>query len=209
MRYALTDIHGCPGTLRLALDRVGYRPADELFFLGDYIDRGPDSQGVVDFIRELEAAGNSVVCLRGNHEQLLIDYDDRAHGLYEWQPAPEHYERTLAWMKALPYYHLTPGYVLVHAGLDFGRPDPLDNTYAMLWERYWYGKIDYAWLGDRVVVHGHTPATLPETKNAVKHMRMNRFVGIDSGCAHPKEGMGYLTVLNLDTGEGTYVRRVD
>lgn len=209
MRYAISDIHGCPKTFKLALEEVGYQPSDELFLLGDYIDRGPDSQGVLDLIWELEAKSDFVTCLRGNHEQMLIDYDRGTQHLYEWQPDPANYERTLKWMKVLPYYHLTPGYILVHAGLNFAGPNPLDDTHAMMWERYWYGDLDRNWLGQRIIVHGHTPATMLATKMHIQYMRMNQYVGIDSGCSQAKEGMGYLTVLNLDTGKGTYVRRVD
>lgn len=209
MRYAISDIHGCPETLRLALKKVNYHPSDELFLLGDYIDRGPDSQGVIDLIRELEAKSDFVVCLRGNHEQMLIDYDNTKRYLYEWMPDPVNYERTLEWMNALPYYHFTPGYILVHAGLNFKGSNPMDDQEAMLWARYWYDEVDRNWLGRRIVVHGHTPDTMLNTKNAVRYMRMNQYVGIDSGCSQVKEGMGYLTVLNLDSGQGTYVRRVD
>ena len=210
MRYALTDIHGCAQTLRAALDTVNYDPAaDELFFLGDYIDRGPDSQGVIDTVRQLQAENPKVVALRGNHEEMLIEYDEDRRYLYDWQPDPEHYPSTLAWLKALPHYHLTPGYILVHAGLGFGGPNPLDDRHAMLWARYWYGDIDRGWLGKRIIVHGHTPAIKDRIAAAIEHMPKNQYACIDSACVYDKPGTGHLTVLNLDTGEGVFVRRVE
>jgi serine/threonine protein phosphatase 1 len=48
MRYAISDIHGCPKTLAALIGEIGLEKKDELFLLGDYIDRGPDSQGVIN-----------------------------------------------------------------------------------------------------------------------------------------------------------------
>ncbi|MFT6129303.1 MAG: serine/threonine protein phosphatase 1 [Neolewinella sp.] len=50
MRYTISDIHGCLKTFRALLDELKLDRNDELFLLGDYIDRGPDSQGVIDLI---------------------------------------------------------------------------------------------------------------------------------------------------------------
>ena len=68
--FAIGDIHGELGALQDLLHRMGpYRADDTLVFLGDYVDRGPDSKGVVDFIRtEVPKLGAKVVTLRGNHE---------------------------------------------------------------------------------------------------------------------------------------------
>lgn len=148
MRYALSDIHGCPKTFRLALHQINFSHEDELFLLGDYIDRGPDSQGVINFIWELEANGHKVICLRGNHEQMLLDHHYNNHRLYEWAPDDSVYHQTMEWMNKLLYFYETPGYILVHAGLDFLNTDPFSDKDEMLWIRYWYGNIDRNWLGD-------------------------------------------------------------
>lgn len=209
MRYAISDIHGCPETFRLALHTVGFSHDDELFLLGDYIDRGPDSQGVIDYIWELEAEGHKVVCLRGNHEQMLLDYHFKKHQRYEWVPAYSELIRTMEWMNKLPYYYETPGYILVHAGLDFLNGDPFADKEEMLWIRYWYGDIDRKWLGDRTIVHGHTPARMLEVKQEIKFMESTQVICIDTGCSQRVEGMGYLTIFNLDTKKAEFVRRVD
>lgn len=212
MRYAITDIHGCPQTLRYALDTINYDPAaDQLFFLGDYVDRGPDSQGVIDIVRDLQAENPATVALRGNHEEMILDVLNGTRHPWDWEPKAEYMAGFAAWINALPHYHLLPDYILVHAGLNFRAHNPLDDKHAMLWERYWYQDIDVnrQWLGTRIIVHGHTPATMLQTKRDIRDMRMNQYVCIDSGCSQEKEGMGYLTVLNLDTGEGTFVRRID
>lgn len=210
MRYAISDIHGCPKTFRLALETINFSREDELFLLGDYIDRGPDSQGVIDFIWELEADGHQLVCLRGNHEQMLLDHHYKNHKLYEWAPEYRVRNRTMEWMNKLLYYHETPSYILVHAGLDFLSDNgPFADEEEMLWVRYWYGDIDREWLGDRIIVHGHTPAKMLEVKQEIRYLDNTQVVCIDTGCSQQVEGMGYLTVFNLDTKKAEFVRRID
>jgi len=209
MRYAISDIHGCPETLRFALEAVNFSREDELFLLGDYIDRGPDSQGVINYIWKLQADGHAVVCLRGNHEEMLLEFARGQRLLYDWRPAAANHEKVLSWMDSLPHYHETPGYILTHAGLSFWGDDPLKDKQAMLWIRDFQPDIDLDWMGDRILVHGHTPATAAEIAADVRNMSMNKCTCIDSGCAYTREGLGFLTVLNLDTMEAKQFRRVD
>ena len=209
MRYAISDIHGCRKTLEAALDRTGPGKEDELFFLGDYIDRGPDSAGVMRRIIQLAADGYRVTALRGNHEQMLIDAIQQRQRPYDWVPSQNEAQEFLPWLDTLGHYAETPGYLLVHAGLNFAAPDPLKDLSAMLWARYWEGDTDRGWLGDRTVVYGHTPSSRLETERGIRYMQHTQRVCIDAGCPYQKEGFGYLTVLNLDTHEGTFVRRID
>lgn len=209
MRYAISDIHGCPETLRLALQEINFSHDDELFLLGDYIDRGPDSQGVINYIWELEAGGHEIVCLRGNHEQMLLEFARGERMLYEWKPEKSAHDKVIDWMNQLGHYHETPGYILVHAGLNFFDGDPLADKDEMLWIRYWYGDIDREWLGDRIIVHGHTPAKMLEVKREIRYIENTQVVCIDTGCSQQVEGMGYLTVLNLDTKKAEFIRRID
>ena len=70
---AIGDIHGCLDKLVDLIEQLQPTPEDQLVYLGDYIDRGPDSQGVIEFLlRQLTELPNTI-CLRGNHEQILID----------------------------------------------------------------------------------------------------------------------------------------
>ncbi|WP_187270849.1 metallophosphoesterase family protein [Neolewinella aurantiaca] len=209
MRYAISDIHGCPKSFRALLNEIQLDRNDELFLLGDYIDRGPDSQGVIDLAWELEADGYNVKSLRGNHEEMLLEAHRGERDVYDWAPSRKHYDKVIAWMDRLPFYFETPGYILVHAGLNFQRTFPFKDKNAMLYSRYFYDTIDYEWLGDRIIVHGHTPARMLEVKKDIRDMATNQYACIDAGCSQVAEGMGYLTALNLDTKEGTFVRSQD
>jgi serine/threonine protein phosphatase 1 len=68
---AIGDIHGELDKLKSLIDKLDLRPDDQLVFLGDYIDRGPDSKGVIDFVLELQK-NHDVVALKGNHEDFAI-----------------------------------------------------------------------------------------------------------------------------------------
>jgi len=69
---AVGDIHGYTAALDALLAAVAPQPEDSLIFLGDYVDRGPDSRGVLDRVIELEKTRRAI-CLRGNHEQMMMD----------------------------------------------------------------------------------------------------------------------------------------
>ena len=203
-RYAISDLHGCPKTFRKLLHEINLTTNDELFLLGDYLDRGPDGMGVIKLIWTLQIKGYTVTCLRGNHEQMF--FNAVSHCMDSDAIPVRHHEEIARWVTTLAYYCETPGYLLVHAGLDFLQPDPLGDTFSMLWIRDWYNRVDRDWLGDRVIVHGHTPEPVTSVRAGIGRMREVQRVCIDSGCTHSHVGMGWLTALNLDSGEGTYVR---
>src|SRR5262245_34440427 len=69
---AIGDIHGCLRAFDDLLEWVAPTPEDKLILLGDYVDRGPDSRGVLDRILELRPRLN-LICLRGNHEQMMVE----------------------------------------------------------------------------------------------------------------------------------------
>ena len=72
-KIAISDIHGCIRTFRYLLEeKIRLQPEDHLFLLGDFIDRGPNSKGVIDYILELQQSGYQLTCLLGNHEEMLL-----------------------------------------------------------------------------------------------------------------------------------------
>ena len=70
-RYVIGDIHGCSKALRTLIECIDPQPDDQVIFLGDYVDRGPDSRGVVDLVLDLQQRCQ-VIPIRGNHEIMLV-----------------------------------------------------------------------------------------------------------------------------------------
>jgi len=200
--FAIGDIHGCLSQLEALWDKIDFDPEkDTLIFIGDYIDRGPDSKEVVDFILDLKKKLN-VICLRGNHEQMLLTYHlynsykdfylinggkstIMSYGLVDTEMGkridipPEH----LDFFRGLIPYHETEDYIFVHAGLkpgvDLYKQDPTD----MLWIRYDFIDSDYDF--GKKIVFGHTPMPKP-LFTAGK-------IGIDTGAVYG----GKLTCVQL------------
>lgn len=201
--YAIGDVHGCADRLR-ALHRqvardLAARPVAEarLIHLGDYVDRGPDSAGVIEmllrpFPEHGEGHGPLVVNLMGNHEDMMLtalaDPAAAPHWLanggdaalaswgigfqaraQDWASAlpPRH----LAFLRGLPLMHAAGGYVFVHAGLRPRTPLARQSRLDMLWIREPFLSFDGEMPA--VVVHGHTPAAEP----VIRHNR----IGIDTG----------------------------
>jgi serine/threonine protein phosphatase 1 len=203
-RYAITDIHGCIETFNALLDQIDLRPTDELYLLGDYVDRGPDSVGVIDRIMELQDGGYFVKCLKGNHEEMALDQFQRnAHLRHGYS------DQHIRWMMGLENYFEIPGYLLVHAGFNFENINPLDDTHAMRWIRWWESDVDLNWLGDRRIVYGHTPRSYVEIKQEVAQLSEQKIACIDGGCAFQARGLGYLAALDLDQDVLHLMRRID
>jgi serine/threonine protein phosphatase 1 len=110
----------------------------------------------------------------------------------------------LNWMKALPYYLEIDGYILVHAGLEFSLPNPFSDLREMCWIRNWYHEIDYTWLGERIIIHGHTPIELNRIKYQAQNLDSLKYLDIDAGCVYADalrwtvKDMGNLCAFDLD-----------
>jgi len=200
-KIVISDIHGCARTFRtLVEEQLGLTAGDELFLLGDYVNRGPDPLGVVEFIWELQVAGVEVTCLRGNHEDRFLWALDA--GRLELPRRYVHFFRNLK------LYHEVDGYFLVHAGLNFRFKDPLQDTYSMRWIRKWEEEVDIDWLAGRTLVHGHIRKMNAQIREAASSG--GPVIGIDNGCfAVHTEGQGALCALDLRTREVFFQPNVD
>jgi serine/threonine protein phosphatase 1 len=176
--YAVGDLHGRLDLLRSAAEAI-WRHAHgvpfRVVFLGDYVDRGPDSRGVIDFLMELQRHWQ-VTCLKGNHEELMIQAvtEPSAAKLARWMEyggdqtlksygleadsdlvgdiPPGH----LRWISGLPRTTGDGHRIYVHAGLAPGTPAHRQKEQTCLWirERFLQAKPgDF----EAHVVHGHTP----------------------------------------------------
>jgi len=198
MTYIIGDIHGCNRTFQALLARLDLKPADRLVLLGDYIDRGPDSKGVIDTIFRLRENGHEVTCLRGNHEQMLLDALESAYSLDQWltnggrqamasfgvDRVREIPERYIDFLKSTLFYVETGGCLCVHGGLDFSNADPLDQPHTLLWMRRWYPDINYEWLGNRIILHGHTPLEIDQIREQLENLDRQRYLNLDNGCVY-------------------------
>lgn len=132
--YAIGDVHGCLTALQKLLERIRFDPArDRLWFVGDLINRGPDSLGVVALVRGL---GARAVTLMGNHEMRALALlsgaeqpQHRAYLSYVWERGDP--EELRQWLVGLPVMHWEQplGYAMVHAGVH------PSWTLAMAWQR--------------------------------------------------------------------------
>lgn len=216
-RFAATDIHGCLHTFRYLVEQeLRLRPDDSLYLLGDYVNKGPDSCGVLDYIMQMQATGYQLHCLRGNHEQELLD---TVHGTPNantmWKSEPEREmvlasfgvaqpadipTQYMAWMAALPFELELPDFVLVHAGYNFALPptEMRRDTQSMLYTKSFV--FDPSRLGGKRLLHGHVPTPVAEVKQNVAAKA--GAIGLDTGCVYRHNSeLSHLGALNLDSWE--------
>jgi len=174
------DVQGCAAELRDLLEVSGFDPArHRLALCGDLINRGPDSAGVLELARRLDA--RTVI---GNHEVALLEGERSATLDVVRQQLGASLGQWLAWLESLPLFIREDGYILVHAGIAPGKR-PEECTRSELTEirivdgRPWF---DF-WPGPETVIFGHWAqrgkVDLPRCK------------GLDTGCVYG----GWLTGL--------------
>ena len=230
--YIISDIHGCIQTLRMLIEgKLKVSLQDRLFFLGDYIDRGPDSSAVVEYIIGLMRSGYTISCLMGNHEQMMLDSVKGESELCLWQANSgqatiKSYVKMFGFdddghLGFLPKAHLDfftslkqyfivdDKYILVHGGLNTTAANPLEDTEAMLWSRLDDAPNDF--MQDYRRIHGHTPEALDVIADKLKQPN-RRIFGLDAGCVYRGmlfPGTGYLVALALDKWELNFVECLD
>jgi serine/threonine protein phosphatase 1 len=168
-------------------------------YLGDYVDRGPCSPEVIELLIERQRQQPSMICLKGNHEQMLLEALDDATAFHRWLvsggettlasfrgrsiTSPINLETLrqefkqilpeahLAFLSSLPAIHARAGFLFVHAGIRPGVPIDDQPEADLLWirEPFLSSHADFG----AIVVHGHTRAPEPV-------FRANR-IGLDTG----------------------------
>jgi serine/threonine protein phosphatase 1 len=213
-RFAVGDVHGCLKTLRkLVEDIIQLERRDTLILLGDYIDRGPDSKGVLDYLLHLMEARYCIKPLLGNHEEMLLNAvagggTERRlwtgngglgtleqFGVLYPQNIPQLY---IDFLSSLPSILVDDQHVFVHAGLDFRTADPIHDTspHDLLWIRDI--RPDRAKINGKTLVCGHSQTMLFEILNSLS----NPVIYLDNGCFSKRElGFGSLVALNLESRE--------
>ena len=201
MRLAIGDIHGCLTSLRTMLDVVQPTPDDLIVTLGDYVDRGTDSKGVIADLIELKKS-HQFIHLMGNHEIQMIRALETRHdrerflsGLCGGKDTLDSYgggfddviEEHWEFMRSAELYHELEDHILVHAGIEANIPvDQQDQ------ETYYYQRFhsQQAHQSGKTIVCGHTiQGDLPTD--------LGYAICLDT-CAY---GNGWLSALDVDTGK--------
>jgi len=215
--YAIGDIHGRADLLDRLHDKIeadlATAPAKTVIvYLGDYVDRGPDSHGVIERLTRSRFAGVEIVALLGNHEDMLLQFLDAPYGASLWLSnggdatlnsykvkVPASFDELLLTQRALlgimPRHHKQflgslpeqvqfGDYLFVHAGIKPGLPLDRQSREQMIWIRDVF--LDSETDHGLIVVHGHTIVHEVE-------WRPNR-IGVDTGAYTT----GRLTALVLE-----------
>lgn len=206
------DVHGCLGELDALLKKLKLGPEDRLIFVGDLCAKGPDSQGVVQRVRELGAD-----CVRGNHDEAVLRIRRAAQQGYEPTRPPKRAHLRVAealtaadwdWLEALPLYLELPeiGITVVHAGVVPGKPvtkqhpDDLMTMRTLRPEGTASSRLEDGelwapkYVGPPHIIFGHDAITGLQ--------RAPHATGIDTGCVYGRE----LTALVLPGRDLVQVR---
>jgi len=191
--YAVGDIHGCAGLLGDLMEKIDLEDAGaakkRLIFLGDYVDRGENSKGVIDRLLSIRAQHPDAIFLKGNHEQAILDFLDapdsnedwlhwggdktlESYGVAEiWSKTParlaaELNERVapshLDFLSSLELWRVLGDYVFVHAGFRPGVALAEQTEEDCLWIRATFHNAAPEGRPKEVVVHGHHPVKKPQ-----------------------------------------------
>ncbi|MED4750293.1 metallophosphoesterase family protein [Brevibacillus choshinensis] len=198
----ISDIHGELEKWESLMEKVNYNPEkDQLILLGDYVDRGPASRGVLEKVMELHATG--AIVLMGNHDHMMIKSFEQdpvfierwfrngaqktlvsyGHAAAEQEVGPESLDLTpvleqhISFLRGLDCYYETDDYIFVHGGVHPTTPLPETDPYTLMWIRDEFHK---GYKGEKTVVFGHTPTENFHGKNDV-YFGENNIIGIDGG----------------------------
>ena len=196
---AIGDVHGCLTALDALLNSIDPRPDDTLIFLGDYVDRGPDSRGVIERLLEFSKRDNTVF-LRGNHDLWMERARDDARWFLNWLDPNVGGAQTLnsygdfaaipdshwEFLDNLLEYHETETEIFVHGAVDADLELFDQHQQTLLWERIHDQAPHFS--GKRVIC-GHT--------SQKSGLALNRgfAVCIDTFCW----GGGWLSALDVTT----------
>jgi diadenosine tetraphosphatase ApaH/serine/threonine PP2A family protein phosphatase len=209
-RYVIGDIHGCNDELRYLIEGLPLVSGDQLVFLGDYIDRGPDSRGVVSFLISLQRSHPEIqsVFLKGNHEDMLLSYlglDGQhgemflvnggnatleSYGIAASRPEPQEAlsfipPEHLSFYQQLENHHVTDSFLCVHAGVHPRKPLGEQTDEELFWIRNAF--IYSSHILPYTICFGHTP-------QATVFYDLPYKVGLDTGLVYGN----MLTCLELD-----------
>lgn len=204
-RIVIGDVHGHYQGLMTLLEAIAPTSDDKIYFLGDLIDRGPNSAQVVNFVKR-----NNYSCLLGNHEQMLLNIltNERTSSstMQAWlygggqATVASYHEATipddhLDWLKGLPTYLDLGDIWLAHAGVDPSKSVAEQTADQLCWIREEFHSIEKPYFPNKQIIIGHTITfTLPGVSPG-KLAQGQGWLDIDTGAYHPRSG--WLTGLDV------------
>ncbi|WNZ43876.1 metallophosphoesterase family protein [Leptolyngbya boryana CZ1] len=205
-RIVIGDVHGHYDGLMNLLDTIAPEASDQVYFLGDLIDRGPQSYQVIEFVKN-----SPYQSLLGNHEHLLLEAFPNgqvyAPALQAWLQSGgratvasytdmdvlvEHVQ----WIRTLPTYLDLGDVWLVHAGVHPEMPLEQQGYAEFCWIRDEFHRSTQPYFSDKVIITGHTITFTFQGVVPGAIARGQGWLGIDTGAYHPKSG--WLTALDID-----------
>lgn len=204
-RIVIGDLHGHYQALQSLLEAIALSDNDELYFLGDLIDRGPDSAKVVKFVRE-----NEYPCVMGNHEQMLLaaiadgEVSDRDLQLWLYSGGDATLEsygdkgipsEDIEWLANLPGYIDLGNVWLVHAGLNPKMELEDQGFDEFCWIRDPFHSTSKPYFKDKLIVTGHTITFTFPGVSAGQIVQGKGWLDIETGVYHQKSG--WLTALDM------------
>ena len=204
-RVIIGDVHGHYQGLMLLLKQIEAASTDQIYFLGDLIDRGPQSAEVVEFVKE-----NDYPCLLGNHEQMLLEImtgkNTQSASMQGWlynggQATVASYrsgkipQADIDWFESLPTYLDLGDFWLTHAGVDPNKTVAEQTLNDLCWIRGEFHSMNKPYFPDKMIIAGHTITfTLPGVVPG-NLAQGQGWIDIDTGAYHPRSG--WLTGLDI------------
>lgn len=205
-RIFIGDVHGHYDGLMVLLEAIAPSSSDRVYFLGDLIDRGPQSADVVEFVLK-----SPHTCLLGNHEQMLLDafpngrqsnpalgawlFSGGRSTLASYAGNSSKMQEHLNWMHTLPTYLDLGDIWLVHAGVDPNLPLSKQTADQFCWVREEFHRMTKPYFPDKLIITGHTITfTLPGVAPG-ELAQGPGWLDIDTGVYHPLSG--WLTGVDI------------
>ncbi|MEX2213478.1 MAG: metallophosphoesterase family protein [Phycisphaeraceae bacterium] len=202
------DIHGCLRALDALLDAVQPSSEDQLITLGDYVDCGPDSRGVIDRMIGL-AKSHNLVALLGNHEEMMLESLFDMNNLRAWcMCGGDHTLRSYVGRGGVPFsvalkevpeehwhflqfgcrdWHETDTHIFVHGYVDPFTPMPVQQSSVLRWQKF---HDPQPHISGKVIICGHT------AQREGNPVNVGHAICIDTCCY----GGGWLTCLHVESG---------
>lgn len=218
IKYVMSDLHGMYDKFTSMLEQINFNSNDQLYILGDVLDRGEKPLEIIDYIREHK----NIVLLKGNHELVFQESWINTNDRYLWfynegedtfhklkNKKFEYEESFYKYIKNLPYLEVVDNFILVHAGLY------LPNNYEYLnieqiidlqeedicvWDRTILESNKH--IKGYTIIIGHTPTQNINNYGRVEIYKREGLIDIDCGACFDN---GKLACLRLDDMKEFYI----